>query len=29
MYSILKFYNPVIYLVENNDEEVLSSKDIF
>jgi hypothetical protein len=29
MYSILRFYNPVIHLVENNKEKVLSSKDIF
>jgi hypothetical protein len=29
MYSILKFYDPVIHPVENNKEEVLSSKRIF
>jgi hypothetical protein len=29
MYSILKIYNPVIHPVKSNEEEVLSSKDIF
>jgi hypothetical protein len=29
MYSISKFYNPVIHPVESNKEEVLSSKRIF
>jgi hypothetical protein len=29
IYSIPKFYNPVIYPVKSNKEEVLSSKRIF
>jgi hypothetical protein len=29
MYSILKFYNPVIHLVKSNKEKVLSNKNIF
>jgi hypothetical protein len=29
MYSIPKFYNPVMYPVESDEEEVLSSKKIF
>jgi hypothetical protein len=29
MYSILRFYNPVMYPVESDDEEVLSNKKTF
>jgi hypothetical protein len=29
MYSIPKFYNPVMYLIESNNKEVLNDKDIF
>jgi hypothetical protein len=29
MHGIPKFYNPVIHPVKSNNEEVLSSKDIF
>jgi hypothetical protein len=29
IYSILRFYDPVIHPVKNNEKEVLSSKDIF
>jgi hypothetical protein len=29
MYSIPRFYNPVMHLVESDNEEVSSSEDIF